>query len=217
MSKPRPLSAKPDSAQLNIRKIVSDEMVRQLNAMKDEINRDLVEDLKQMRKIITEDVIDEVHRYMDEKMAQVRRTGGSVNTGAITEEVKSEVMADVNKKMEQMNNQLVVSNNKQVALTKQMTKELTGAITQAASQKVYAAVISEINTKIVPKVDNMVQWVNYNMQDGGEIVTDYRRAVEHQSRESDMKLLASSKGEDKKSWGPNGSIRVMWDDDDTGI
>jgi hypothetical protein len=98
-----------------------------------------------------------------------------------------------------------------------MTKELTGAITQAASQKVYAAVISEINTKIVPKVDNMVQWVNYNMQDGGEIVTDYRRAVEHQSRESDMKLLASSKGEDKKSWGPNGSIRVMWDDDDTGI
>lgn len=179
----------------------ADEITKQLTRMKMEINQNLVDDLKEMRELITKDVIDAVQSYLDKELIKLHH-GGSAR------DIKNEVMADMNKKMADMNNQIALVGDKQLVATKQMAE----TITSAASKQIYQAVLTEINDKIMPKVNNMVQWVNYQTQDTTELITDYRHAVAEQSYNSDRKFLAI-KGEDKKSWA-GGNVRVMWDDSD---
>src|SRR6185312_6764485 len=96
--------------------------------------------------------------------------------------------------IDRANNQIVVANNQQLAVANEKTREMIIAVGQQVCDTVYERVITEINTEVVPKVNNMVQWVNYNMQDGGEVVDSYRRAVEHQHRpDSKIKLLTDGK------------------------
>lgn len=45
-------------------------------------------------------------------------------------------------------------------------------------EKVYSQIIKEINTTIVPRIDKMVEWINYNIQDDDTTVRDYLSAVE---------------------------------------
>jgi len=45
-------------------------------------------------------------------------------------------------------------------------------------EKVYSQIIKEINTTIVPRIDKMVEWINYNIQDDDNTVRDYLSAVE---------------------------------------
>lgn len=195
-----------------IRRMVAEEV----HKMKTEVSEALLTELREMREIITREVMDTIQTYLDQELTRIPRSRNGPVSSANIQEVKREVMEEMDRKLEGMNNQIVLSNNKQILATKQLTKEMAGAITAAASKQVYQAVISEINTKIVPKVNDMVQWVNYNMQDTGELITDYRRAVEEQSRGGDMKLLASSRGEDKSRWA-GGNVGLFFTEDSVGI
>lgn len=75
------------------------------------------------------------------------------------------------------------------------TLALVAAITDQVAEKVYKEVVDEINEKIVPQVNNMVEWVNYNTQDGGEVVDRYRRAAELQANKIDptVKFITDGK------------------------
>jgi N-formylglutamate amidohydrolase len=76
----------------------------------------------------------------------------------------------------------------------EQTKQMMQAVGQQITNAAYKRVIADINRDIVPKVNSMVEFVNYQMQDPGEIVTDYRRAVHQQANEG-QKLLTD--GNDK--------------------
>ncbi len=78
----------------------------------------------------------------------------------------------------------------------------------AIGEQVYTQIITEINRDVVPKVNQLMQWVNYNMQDGGEIVTDYRRAVEHQTNDGTMLLTDHAEAGDDRLIAPN--IRLFF-------
>jgi hypothetical protein len=73
----------------------------------------------------------------------------------------------------------IVADDKNKAIT--LKKEIYSAVCNQ--------IVNEINEKIVPKVNNAVQWINYNMQDNDETIDNYRRAVERQSNRSETKLL----------------------------
>ena len=81
------------------------------------------------------------------------------------------------------------------ALTRAETHELVAAVGQQICDTVYDQLVSEINEKLVPKINNMVQWVNHNIQDGDAVVTDYRRAAESQARAGN--LLPSTARDDR--------------------
>lgn len=64
-----------------------------------------------------------------------------------------------------------------LALTTKQTMILVGEKIQT---DVYNDVMREINTNIAPKVNQAMQWINYNMEDGAATVDSYRREVERQ-------------------------------------
>ena len=93
---------------------------------------------------------------------------------------------------------IVVSN---LSPQKQMTALVTAIsnqITEKIGQEVYQQIIGEINEKIVPQVNNMVEWVNYNTQDGGEVVDSYRRAAELQANKIDPNIRLITDGSKDK-------------------
>jgi len=69
-------------------------------------------------------------------------------------------------------------NDLQLQLTTKQTMALVGEKIHA---DVYADVMHEINTNIAPKVNQAMQWINYNMEDGNATVDSYRRKVEEQN------------------------------------
>lgn len=154
-----------------------------------------------------------------EVSAQMRCLRDSINSDLVRDledlrkVITADVLAVVDKRFAELDKQMAASNDKQLIATKNLTKEMAIAACDQASKNAYKMVLKNINETLVPKINSVVEWVNYNTQDTGELVTEYRRAVELQSRHDDLKLLASAKGEDKRAWGPNASIRVMFGED----
>lgn len=68
-------------------------------------------------------------------------------------------------------------------VTTTATRDLVAATGKQVAQQVHTQIVNMLNKDIVPKLNNMVQYVNYQMQDTGEVITDYRRAVERQANE----------------------------------
>ena len=171
-----------------------------------EIKTELIEELQTMRDIITKDVMDSARTMIMKEIDILKKAQGS-------NDLKKDILGDVEKKITQMtgqmNNQLVVSNNKQLTATKQVAKDIARVVKRE--------VIEEINTTLVPKINSMQEWLNYNTQDTGELINDYRMAVEHSSRMDDLKTITTGKGEDRRAWGPNNSVRVMFGEDTTNI
>lgn len=152
-----------------LKKWISNEITLQLRELKEEMDRKMEEDLYNLRQqIITE-----------------------ITTSLQYD--KNLIDKKINDKMESLHGQIVVAGDRQTAAITQNTKELVLSVGKQVQKQVYNQVINEINEKIVPKVNNMVEWVNYNMQDGGEIVSGYRRAVEAQSCSDRVKLLTDTK------------------------
>jgi len=76
---------------------------------------------------------------------------------------------------------------REIALVREQTKELLVKFGTQITKQTYEKVIGEINQKIVPRMDSLIEYVNYHNQDGQEIITNYRREVDH--RVNGQKLL----------------------------
>ncbi len=167
------------------------EIATQILEMKTQINASLVSDLKS----IQQQIIDSVTADSDKKIKKHVAKNANYFSGKIDDQIATEVAKSV-----ESNVLMQQSKNNQLAIVrKQETTELVLAVCQKAQTAVYNNVMREINEKVVPKVNNMVQWVNYNMQDGAGVVDDYRRQVEHQSVKFDpnMKLVTDGKRDDR--------------------
>lgn len=144
------------------------EITAQLIAVKKQIDVEIAEDIKNLEARLLSAVTSAI--------------GDSERKTAET------VKKDVDTKVAAAKNQIVLANNNQLATVQETTKQLVQAVGNKIASAVHKRVIDEINRDIVPKVNSMVEYVSYQMQDPGEIVTDYRRAVERQAH-GDTKLL----------------------------
>lgn len=70
---------------------------------------------------------------------------------------------------------------------------------ETAKSEIFGQIVDEINEKVVPQMNTAMQWVSYNMQDGGEVVDGYRRAFEQQTNKLDpnVKLLGYGKTDNR--------------------
>jgi hypothetical protein len=149
------------------------EITAQLLLMKRQIDLEIAEDIKGVEERIKTHIASAEQR----------------TTAAV-----AEVRSSVDTKVTAAKSQIVLANNNQLATVQEQTKQMMQAVGQQITNAAYKRVIADINRDIVPKVNSMVEFVNYQMQDPGEIVTDYRRAVHQQANEG-QKLLTD--GNDK--------------------
>ncbi len=150
---------------------ISLEITRQLREMKTQLNREIVEDLHALQKDI---------------MAKV----GPM----IVEQVNKELDKRTHSMSRDVDKKIDAATNKQLAVVNQSTRELADTV----GSEVYNKVLGEINEKVVPKVDNMVRWVNYKTQDTDILVHNYRCAVEKQNRsDPSIRLLTDGQKDDR--------------------
>lgn len=69
------------------------------------------------------------------------------------------------------------ADTRQLAVVRQDTQALVVAASKQVYSNVIAQVSAEINEKIVPQVNRMVERVNYQTEDGCEVVDEYRHMV----------------------------------------
>ena len=112
-------------------------------------------------------VRDEIRRCVRAELDQQKST--------IVKDVKNELDGGM---------QLVIARNNdlQVQTVKQISNEV-GA-------KIYKKIVDDINTKIVPQVERVAEWVNYNVQDGTEIVNEYRQGVQRAATSGHLAIKA---------------------------
>lgn len=183
---------------VQLKKWLSAEITKQLLELKEQIINELTDDIISMQQQITTNILSKLTIDIDRKIK------------GETSEIKKEMRDNVDKQIDKVNNQIVTSNDKQLTLVKQNTREIVLAVGAQVQSAVYSKIIGEINEKIVPQVNNMVQWVNYNMQDGGEVLDKYRRAVEHQSTGSTFAITGN--GDNGKIITPH--VRMFFSDSD---
>ncbi len=152
------------------------EITRQLREMKTQLNKEIIEDLRDMQ-------------------AELIKKITPIITATVEQQVRvalSTVHIEVDKKVTKAMNDVTAHNNKQLAVSNQSTRELMRAASTEICDDVYRQVINEINEKVVPKVDNMMQWVNYKTRDEDETIDSYRRAVERQAN-PELRMLTDGK------------------------
>ncbi len=96
-------------------------------------------------------------------------------------------------------------------------RELVAFTASQMGSLVYREVIEELNEKVVPQVTQMVNYVNYSLQDGQEIVDEHRSKLETQLNNLDpnIKLITDGRN-DKRILSPY--VRTVWggpDEDST--
>ncbi len=152
------------------------EVNRQLRELKVQLNKEIVEDLRDMQ-------------------ADLMKTITPIITSTVEQQVRAALATmhvEVDKKVAKATSEVTAANNKQLAVSHQSTRELVRAASTEICDDVYRQVINEINEKVVPKVDNMMQWVNYKTRDEDETVDSYRRAVERQAN-PELRMLTDGK------------------------
>ena len=150
---------------------IRSEITSQLLAMKTQIDIELAQDMQNLEKRLLAAIGNAV-------AATEQKT--TANIDAVKREVDTKVAS--------AKNQIVLANSNQLATVNEQTKQLIQVAGQQIVNAAYKKVIGEINRDIVPKVNNMIEYVNYQMQDGGEVVTDYRRSV-HEQANGGMKAI----------------------------
>jgi hypothetical protein len=107
---------------------------------------------------------------------------------------EEKIAADNRKLEEKIAAEKAKSEKMQLAIVKksdETNREMIVAVGQQVTNLTFKRVMDEINTKVVPKINEVAQYVSYQMQDTTELVTDYRRAVYDQSNASNRKLLTN--------------------------
>jgi hypothetical protein len=174
------MSKKPESGFSKSQEaFIRGEVTSQLIAMKRQIDVEIAGDISKLEAKFSAMISGQISSAI---AASEART--TVNVDALKKDVEVKVAA--------AKNQIVVANNNQLATVQESTKQMLHAVGQQITNATYKRVITEINREIVPKVNSMVEYVNYQMQDPGEIVTDYRRAV-HQQANGDNKMITDGK------------------------
>ena len=97
------------------------------------------------------------------------------------------------------------ANDKQLVVSTKQTMALIGEKIQS---DVTADIMHSINTNLMPKVNQAMQWVNYNMEDGSAVVDKYRRAVE--SKQFGDELAITDGSQDKRIISQN--VRTYFSD-----
>ncbi len=188
-----------------LQKWISAEITAQLKELKEQLNKEMLEDMNKIKKSI----LSEVAAIMEQKMEQKIKAETHKNVTLACEGVTK----SVNKRLDQINNQMIVVSQDQANSSREQTREIVLSMGQQVCDTVYSNVIAEINKELVPKINNMAQWVNYNLQDGNEVVDSYRRAVEYRSSKLDPNLkLLTDGGKDKRVISPH--VRTFFADDD---
>lgn len=173
---------------------ISAEITRQLRELKAQLNREMVEDLNAMQA----NIMSKLGPMIEEKVA------------AEVDRRMRAMSSEVDKKVAGAVEVVAAANNRQLVVARESTRELVRAASMEICDDVYERVIGEINEKVVPKVDNMMQWVNYKTRDEDVTVDLYRRAVEHQST-ADRRAITDGKN-DKRIITPH--VRTFFGDED---
>lgn len=109
-------------------------------------------------------------------------------------QIDAEISSDVKKLEEKLTAEKQKSELNQLAIVKKSdaaNRELVIAAGQQIGNITYKRVMDEINAKIVPQINNVAQYVAYQMQDQTENITEYRRAVFAQATADDAKMLTN--------------------------
>jgi len=148
----------------DIKRLVRAEVTSQLKELKEQIDKELVESLHLMERNITNELTARLLKDVD------RKVKSSVDP----------IKKEINEISTHNKSQMVLINDKQLEAQRN-TKQLVLAVAEGIQNNVYDKVFGEINETLMPKFNALTQWVNYNTQDGDEVVDSYRRAVEQQS------------------------------------
>lgn len=88
------------------------------------------------------------------------------------------------------------------ALTTTHSKHELALVSQELQTTVRDAVIADINRTIVPQINKMASWVNFQLQDDDLVVDAYRRGVEQQFRSDTLRLTGADAANDKRIISP---------------
>ena len=152
---------------------------------------------KQVRDIVQEELV-KLKRQIDAEFMKDLAELKYELVGMINEMKDAEVIQPMNKSTqdniecmrENTDNQIVSireETKQQLAQLRESTKELIVKFGAEVQKNTYNKVIDNINKTIVPRMDNLIEYVNYHNQDGQEIITNYRRAVD--DRVNGQKML----------------------------
>jgi hypothetical protein len=176
------------------------EITAQLREMKAQIDKDLQMDLKTMSDMITRTLALKITATVTaDVLATLRQEMATMVTSAAEKAATSAVQ-----KAAPARGELVT-----LSATQDMVLDMGNKVQNV----VYNRVIAAINTEIMPKVNNLAQWANYQFQDCDELVDNYRRGVEAQSREEGNIARITDGRKDKTIISPH--VRTLWDDDDS--
>lgn len=178
-------------------KWISGQITSQLIQLKKQIDTELVADIEGLKEQLLAAITSQISK-------------SEARTEATVANASAELKQTIDTKIATTNNQIVLANKQQLVTVRETTKELIQAVGQQITTAAYKKVIGEINEKIVPKIENMMQYVNYQMQDGGELVTDYRRAVDREANKTGTKMITD--GNDKHIISENVSMFFREDD-----
>lgn len=171
--------------------------------LKYQLNRDIVEDMEVMKcqiiKELTLSLTDKIKQLIAQSVADAKR------------DMMTELVAKLDSKVDNNNKQIVLANNKQLGVIKEITKEIVKTAGAEIESHVYKKVINDMNTRIMPQLNNMASWVNFNLEDGNEIVNNYRNAVEYEAHGSDFLRLEGNGKKDSRIISPH--VRTFFKDD----
>jgi len=165
----------PNPLSLETRQWISQEITMQLFELKDQLNKEISRDISIMKQqIIQELKISQDHSIDRNTSYKSSHKGSQRNTP------NDQQLAIINPEQKKM----------MIAISRQVCEKMCNQV----SEVVYNRIVDEIDTKIMPQVNNMVEWVNYNMEDGGIVVDKFRREVEKQSS-GETKFLTDGKNQ----------------------
>lgn len=198
---------------VHLKEWIATEITTQLKELKAAITNEFIDHLNTMKRDLHEDVLrDSILRIQPEIDRKIR-----VHISNTIDPTLQKMDNDIKENLNLRNNQIVLASNNmlgsQISAINQNTKELIMEAGRQITNTVYSQIISEINEKIVPKVNNMVEYVSYQMQDGGETVLDYRKEVEKQVNKNlqpDIKAITDGR-EHKQIISEH--VRVFYGDD----
>jgi phage I-like protein len=148
---------------------------------------------------------DDVRKIVREELVKLKRQL-DIEIKRDIDALRSELTKTVDEKTTVQSTQLAAiqqNNDRQLTTMKEATKQLLVNFGTQITKQTYEKVITEVNQKIVPRIDGLIEYVNYQNQDGQEIITDYRRAVDH--RVNGQQFLTDGQDDDR-ILGPHTSL-----------
>lgn len=149
-----------------LRHWISNEITSQLYELKDQLNKEIAHNMLTLKS----QIVQEVTRNLAESKEYNSTSKVSLNDNESARSKSADNQLAITRQMNEQKKMML-------AISQQVCEKMCDQV----SESVYNRVVDEIDNKIMPQVNNMVEWVNYNMEDGGVVVDKFRRAVEKQS------------------------------------